>query len=321
MRPDAPGGYVGLGSLIWAWLLLGRLVGSGVDAAEAVVRASVAAGQLAEAVAQDVELDLFRGMAGAIVPLLSLASRSDDPRWPALASQIGARLGELAVIKDDTARWGNPQYPEGIGGAAHGATGIGWALARLSAFQQTAGQNGAALPAATATGDLAQAAFAFEESLYDQAKNGWDDLREPGHVVGAWCHGGGGIGVVAADLAAADPARWRDVLRRAASCCWQYGLGWNHTLCHGDLGVWEVMTTAIEAGVGPSGLDQVTVTARVIGGLGEHGPVSGLARDALTPGLLPGLGGMAYQLLRLHPDCPLPSVLLPDPGPPEPGPP
>ena len=60
---------------------------------------------------------------------------------------------------------------------------------------------------------------------------------------------------------------------------------------------------------GWTGLD-----ARIVGGLGEHGPVSGLARDALTPGLLPGIGGMAYQLLRLHPRCPLPSVLLPDPG-------
>jgi lantibiotic modifying enzyme len=50
-------------------------------------------------------------------------------------------------------------------------------------------------------------------------------------------------------------------------------------------------------------------------GIEEHGPVSGLARDAVAPGLLPGLGGIAYQLLCLHPDSTLPSVLLPDPGP------
>lgn len=31
---------------------------------------------------------------------------------------------------------------------------------------------------------------------------------------------------------------------------------------------------------------------------------------------MPGLGGVAYQLLRMHPECDLPSVLLPDPGPP-----
>jgi lantibiotic modifying enzyme len=51
--------------------------------------------------------------------------------------------------------------------------------------------------------------------------------------------------------------------------------------------------------------------AHVIGGLEEFGAISGLARDAFSPGLLPGLGGVAYQLLRMHPASDLPSVLLP----------
>lgn len=37
-----------------------------------------------------------------------------------------------------------------------------------------------------------------------------------------------------------------------------------------------------------------------------------MARDAFSPGLMAGAGGVAYQLLRLHPECDLPSVLLPD---------
>jgi lantibiotic modifying enzyme len=106
------------------------------------------------------------------------------------------------------------------------------------------------------------------------------------------------------------------VLRRAARCSWEHGQGANHTLCHGDLGVWEVVDLALAAGAGPDGLDRVNLDARVICSLGEHGPVVGLARDTLNPGLLAGIGGMAYQLLRANPCCPLPSVLLPDPGPP-----
>jgi lantibiotic modifying enzyme len=36
-----------------------------------------------------------------------------------------------------------------------------------------------------------------------------------------------------------------------------------------------------------------------------------MARDAFAPGLMPGLGGVAYQLLRMHPDSGLPSILIP----------
>jgi hypothetical protein len=52
----------------------------------------------------------------------------------------------------------------------------------------------------------------------------------------------------------------------------------------------------------------------MIGTLEKHGPVVGFARDALAPGLLAGIGGMAYQLLRMHPECDLPTVLLPGGG-------
>ena len=97
--------------------------------------------------------------------------------------------------------------------------------------------------------------------------------------------------------------------------CRTVGMGWNHTLCHGDLGAWEVITLAIEAGVPPPGLDRPELDGFILSGLEQHGPVSGFARDAFSPALMSGLGGVAYQLLRMHPDSDLPSVLLPDPGP------
>jgi type 2 lantibiotic biosynthesis protein LanM len=322
VRPDAPGGYVGLGSLIWAWLLLGRLQVPGLTEDGAVARALIAAGQLSAAVEQDDSFDLFRGMSGAVVPLLTLAGRTGDPQWATLAGSIGARLVKAARTGDVGARWGTPMYEEGIGGAAHGATGIGWALARLAGYPAGAAHSGGGvLPAGAVPGEgeaeplraMAEAAFAFEESLYDPAAGGWTDLREPGHIAAAWCHGSGGIGIVAADLARLGGDRWLDVLRRAAACSWASGLGNNHTLCHGDLGVWEVVDLALASGAGPAGVDRDGLDARVVSSLGEHGPVSGLARDTLSPGLMTGIGGVAYQLLRMDPRSPLPSVLLPDP--------
>ncbi len=296
LRPEPPGGYVGLGSRITGWLLLHRL---GAVGDEAIEWARVLAGQVPRAVVDDTAYDLLLGRAGAIVPLLRLAEHTGDDHWVLLATMIGDQLiagGDPRGEHDETVCWPNEQFPEGIGGFAHGATGIGWALARLA---EVTGDE--------AHADTARAAFAYEETLYSEALGGWLDLREREQVGVAWCHGAGGIGIAALDLARRDDS-WRAVARRAASSAWRHGTGWNHTLCHGDLGLWELATAVPD-------FDRSTVDAHMVSVLEEYGVVTGLAREAFSPALLPGAGGIAYQLLRLHPESDLPSVLLPDPGP------
>ena len=53
----------------------------------------------------------------------------------------------------------------------------------------------------------------------------------------------------------------------------------------------------------------------VLGSLEANGPTTGLAREVYSPSIMSGSGGIAYQLLRMHPDCDLPSVLLLADGP------
>ncbi|MDP9864479.1 MULTISPECIES: type 2 lanthipeptide synthetase LanM family protein [Streptosporangium] len=327
LRPQPPGGYIGVGSQIWGWLLLRRLGAVGRE--EALTRASALAATVPGSVAADDVYDLVTGMAGAVVPLLGLASQTGDGQWAGQAAAIGVRLAELAQSREPGVCWPSARFPQGLGGLAHGATGIGWALSRLAASPTGAPASGTTAPdavtplsgagtasptGAPAFGTTALAAFAYEDSLYDPGLGGWRDLREDGITAAAWCHGAGGVGVVAADrLAREGGERWRETLRRAAAACWGEGLGWNHTLCHGDLGAWEVIDLALAAGVGPRGVDRERLDASILGGIEEHGPVSGLARDVFAPGLLPGLGGVAYQLLRMRAGGALPSVLLPDP--------
>lgn len=304
LRPFPPGGYFGLASRVWGWLLLAHL--GAVSGQEAVRRAEALAALLPEAVAADDRFDLLSGMAGAIVPLLDLARRTGDSRWSGLAHDIGERLSGAASTAEVGVRWPTSQFPEGLGGLSHGATGIGWALARLAA---ATGQHG---PAA-----LADAAFAFEESLYDARQEGWRDARSPvGTLPGAkWCHGSVGIGLVAADLwARGGDERWRDVLARAARCTLRYGFHTSHTLCHGDVSAWELLTLAWDAQVAPAGWTPEASLADIVTTLESHGPVAGLAHDVFSPALLTGHAGVAYGLLRMHPDSDLPSVLLPDPG-------
>jgi lantibiotic modifying enzyme len=75
------------------------------------------------------------------------------------------------------------------------------------------------------------------------------------------------------------------------------------------MGCWELLHEALALGQAPAGLDQSRLDAQIITSLEDNGPVSGLARDAYSPGMLAGHGGIAYQLLRLHPGSDLPSIL------------
>ncbi|MEY9886875.1 type 2 lantibiotic biosynthesis protein LanM [Catenulispora sp. MAP5-51] len=314
MRPREPGGWVGLGSELWTWL---TLRGLGVVGDEALDRARALAAQVPEAIGDAEEYEIVSGPAGAVVPLLHLAAATGEQQWTDIAAHIGTVLCDAALRKDVGVAWPTTRWPGGLGGCAHGASGIGWALARLALA------TGDARAAATA-----RSAFAFEESCYDEAAGGWSDLREiePGLTANAWCHGSVGIALTQLDLArrgwradnaantanTANAANTDSVLRRAAAAAYGHGMGWNHTVCHGELGVWELMDAALRDGFAPAGVDREGFEARILASLEENGAISGMAREAFSPAMMSGLGGVAYQLLRMGVGSTLPSVMVLD---------
>lgn len=311
-RPPAPGAYLGLGSQIWAWLMLAELAPQLPEAlrpqaGECLERACALAELLPEACAADEIHDVLSGKAGAIAPLLLLARRSGQRRYLQMAVEIGDQLLAQARHEQRDGQalvcWTHSQWPDGIGGFAHGASGIAWALQQLA---RASGEPRFA--------SAAEAAQAFEDQLWSEEDGNWLDLRglEGAKTAAAWCHGSVGIGLAALDLdpQAAQP-RLRQRVQRAAAASWRLGLGWNHCACHGDLGVWELMSRSLALGLAPAGLDEAQLLATVLGSLEQHGPICGIARDVFVPGLMPGLGGVAYQLLRAHPQSRLPSILVP----------
>ncbi|MFE4998478.1 type 2 lanthipeptide synthetase LanM family protein [Streptomyces mirabilis] len=296
----SPGAFSGAASQVWTWLALHRVLGEDWLLERAASRALLLAeGRLVE---DDVEVDLLNGAAGAVVPLLNLAAATGQDRWLGAAAHIGRRLTGLATRDASGARWTTRLNPEGIGGFAHGASGIGWALTRLAL-----GDAGSAVERRDWI-HLAERAFAYQESLYQPEHGNWLDVR-----IGAeedfftsWCHGSAGVGIGMLDLhrRTGDPTHL-DMARRAAHACAAEGFGWSHTLCHGDLGLWEFLTS-MDFG-DPSDLD-----AEILTGLEQRGPVGGLAREAFSPSLMSGLSGVLHTLLRMHPEATLPNPLLLD---------
>lgn len=118
----------------------------------------------------------------------------------------------------------------------------------------------------------------------------------------AWCDGAAGMlpahaclpTVPSADLLAATDRP----LRRDLS------------LCHGELGVLESLSTLADDRDSPAARVLRKRSGLVLDVLHRHGPLSGTPSEVATPGLLTGLAGIGYGLLRLAAPHNVPSILL-----------
>lgn len=302
-KPRTIGGFNGYGGHIWSWLALYDLLRREPLLANAIASAEMLERDGFEA---DNYLDIMDGCCGTIVPLLNLADATADPRWLALAAQAGRQAESLIAVDEHGVHWSTIAFSAPTGGFVHGATGVAWALERL------------VLAGAGSEADrrrwkaLVDAVFAFQDSLFDEAVGNWDNRRSPaGDTVHTWCNGSIGIGLAAGDLyARSGDKRHLSDLRRAVAAA-QHGWGITHTLCHGDLSLWELIVRAAVLDPESPAIDRDAATAQVISALEEHYFRSaGMRREVYTPGLMIGLAGVIHALNRMHADCTLPSPLL-----------
>jgi lantibiotic modifying enzyme len=236
------------------------------------------------------------------------------PESGALAAAVlcGERLAARAVPMSRGVSW-RPSVPglRPLAGFSHGAAGIAWALLRLAA---AAGE--------PRFRDLGLAAIEYERSIYDPEQKNWPDFREDGTPVGvlheldpfmsAWCHGAAGVGLARlGTLPLLDDAAVRAEIAVAVETTFHKGFGKNHSLCHGDLGNVELLLQAARR-LGDPVLDEKA--RRIAGGILDsyaHGGWRfGMPRGAEPPGLMIGLAGIGYGLLRLAFPERVPAVLL-----------
>jgi len=197
---------------------------------------------------------------------------------------------------------------------AHGAAGIAWALCELATLS---GKERFLL--------TAREALVYERSLFSRAHGNWPDLRvstapeggsgkSPGEKKAdatSWCHGAPGIGIARLMcLPWFDDTPTRNEIRVALETTLKRGFGGGHSLCHGDLGNVDLLLLASEIlGESRWRVRANRVAAYVVRSIREHGWLCGTVSQQETPGLMTGLAGIGYELLRLaEPDL-VPSVL------------
>ncbi|MFP2959150.1 type 2 lanthipeptide synthetase LanM family protein [Myxococcus sp. 1LA] len=295
----------GWGGILYALTHLGALWGERAlfETAESFVDA------MAPLVEQDTQLDLGGGCAGALLGLLTLTGQHPSERASRLARACGERLLLTATPQQQGLGWPSPSTGgTALCGLAHGGAGIALALLRLAATTGEARFHSAALEA-----------LAYERGQFSPEADDWPDLRADAGMHGGagpafmcgWCNGAPGIGLGRiSSLPQLDDAQVRGEITAAVSATLSGGLGYNHGLCHGDLGNVLFLLEAARA------LHDDTLLRRtyqlaggILQGIETHGHLHGLPDSIETPGLMVGLAGIAHGLLRLAAPERVPDVL------------
>ncbi len=281
--------------------------------------------------------DTARAAVGAVPALL--ATLTERPGTVALVGRGGLRglgglaygLARLATLLDDTelrdcaatavdlaaCAPSTPGWADGDAGCLAAMRAVATELGLASA--ERLADECAARTAEHVSGPGLSAGFADGLAGLAWALTGIDD--EPGHAAAArhaidrlppdddaatgWCRGAAGIAIARGhtDPAAAATALLdRPVLR-------------DLSLCHGELGV---MDAVVEL-AGLAGDRALTVATRrraglVLAAIDRYGPACGTPGSVSTPGLVSGVAGIGYGLLRLGFPGRVPSVLLLQPS-------
>lgn len=302
------GAYGGWAGAIYVLMHLGILWGR----PELVTEADALVERLLPLIEKDEQYDIIGGAAGCIVSLLALYRSMPSDRTLDAVLRCGRHLVEKAQEMPHGIGW----VVKGIGptpltGLSHGAAGIAWALLQLSAL------SGEEIFRTTAL-----RALQYERSLFSATEGNWPDLRElrPSgsaanddgkKFVMAWCHGAPGIGLARLlCLPHVQDDEIQSEIDTALATTLARGFGANHSMCHGDLGNLELLLEGRLTLGNPRWHAEVNrMAAIILENAEQNGWRCGNPAGVEAPGLMTGLAGIGYQLLRLAEPARVPSVL------------
>ena len=256
-------------------------------------RFSVAADRVLDLVTSDricaaEAVDVQSGLAGALLVLLGDANRVDDASRLERAVLCGEQLAKRSVEEGGGVAWADES---GVlhTGFAHGVAGIGLALVRLH----------------VATGDprwleLAERAFAYERSCYDEVVGNWP-LQGVKQAVcmNAWCHGAAGIALSRAEaLSSVAHPDWESDLRVSIEAFSRQGGAPVDFLCCGSAGLSLIASSLREL---VPDVDGVPDPRKILGAgvrLWEQSGAFRLPSRVPSVSLFRGLAGIGCACLR-----------------------
>jgi len=254
---------------------------------------------------EDKLFDLLGGSAGTIQVLLNLYEQSDNERALSIARLCGEHLVHNKIVLPEGTGWPSITDPKPLGGFSHGTSGIAWSLLRL--HNLTKDQK---------FYDVAIDAIRYDQSLFDKDADNWKDIRcsdyNSNQHSAAWCHGSAGIGLSRIMyMPFLNNYNIIPEIETAINTTLKMGMGKTHCLCHGDLGNTELFLKAGKALNKKKFYEMAqSIGASVIAYYKEHNYYkTGVNGHIELPGLMLGVSGIGYQLLRLANPEIIPSIL------------
>ncbi len=303
------GAFDGWGGIVYTLAHLSALW----HAPELVTKAEALVGRLPTWIAQDEQFDIIAGAAGCIGGLIALQQRFPSERARAAAVACGDHLLAHLQRTEHGVGWIIPRQCTPLAGFAHGAAGVAWALLKL-----------AALTGEERFRTTALAAIAHERSLFSPDAGNWRDLRvreTDGRAearesfMTAWCNGAPGIGLARlSTIRQLDDLAVRREIDAALHATLRGPVGHNHSLCHGDLGNLEFLLQAGQMQQHERWrAEAYRLASPIVERVGRHEWLCGTPLSVDSPGLMTGLAGIGYGLLRLAMPARVPCVLTLDP--------
>lgn len=273
------GGMDGLGGIGYGLARMSRLLADAELGAWALTALELAA----TADGPSVVPGWTAGLAGCLAAMIAAQVDLGSERAGELAGECADRLTELVEDTDGRCVPGGDPI---LAGFARGLAGVGWALTR---FAQASAE-----PRHLAVGCRAV------ERANDQAA-----AATPASVLG-WCSGMAGLLLARTCLPGGAAGTQPD-----ARLLSDRPLRMDLSLCHGELGISDALTVlAASAGHGPDDRPRWHRAGLVLDVIERHTSYCGTPGGVATPGLLNGLAGIGYGLLRLGFPDQVPSVLL-----------
>ena len=289
-RDVACGAFSGYSGLLYSDILMSQALDRTLDSKNGAIR------RLNKLIEHDDNFDIMSGAAGALLVALRWHTKTKDEGAFEVAASAAHKLKVSAEQQKIGVTWNtlkDSNYSQRLGGLSHGVTGVAWAL---SEWADVNNDNVARL--------LARQAFAHEQTFFDKERGTWVDARHNNHVC-QWCHGAVGIGLAVGKMRPTlGDTKCDQVIHQAQKATWKNGFMNNHCLCHGNLGNSEIFLAQGDQE------RSMKILSSVLADHKKHGAWRcGLPASTTTPGLMCGLAGIGYSLLRhIYPDE-LPNIL------------